>query len=132
MRPRCWPATRGGWAAAGPATLGGWYAAVAEYSGATQRKTAELFAGDVFATLRTGASLLTSGGQALRVAAAPGLRPDRAMVSRLGLKAAPHSAAPVDCPANLNCQFVPAAYAEDPAAARTTTATMTSPPGRVT
>ena len=97
-----------------PATLGGWYAAVAEYSGATQRKTAELFAGDVFATLRTGASLLTSGGQALRVAAAPGLRPDRAMVSRLGLKAAPHSAAPVDCPANLNCQFVPAAYAEDP------------------
>jgi hypothetical protein len=97
-----------------PAALGDWYAAVAEYSGAAQQKTAELFADDVFATLRTGTSRVTSGGQAMRVAAAPGLRPDRGMVSRLGLKQAPHSSVPVDCPANLNCQFVPAAYAEDP------------------
>ncbi len=97
-----------------PSTLGGWYGAVADYSGATQQKTAELFADDVFATLRTGASLVTSDGQAMRLAAAPGLRPDRRMVSRLGLKPTPHSGTPVDCPANLNCQFLPAAYAEDP------------------
>ena len=87
---------------------------MAEYSGAEQRKTAELFADDVFATLRTGASLVTSDGQAMRLLAAPGVRPDRAMVGRLGLRPTPHSSVPVDCPANLNCQFVPAAYAEDP------------------
>lgn len=97
-----------------PATLGGWYGAVAEYSGDTQQKSAELFADDVFATVRTGASLVTSDGQAMRLAAAPQVRPDRAMVSRLGLRPTPRSSVPVDCPANLNCQFVPAAYAEDP------------------
>jgi N-acetyl-anhydromuramyl-L-alanine amidase AmpD len=97
-----------------PATLGGWYGAVAEFSGDTQEQTAELFAGDVFATLRSGASFVTPEGQDMRLAAAPGLRPDRGMISKLGLIPAPKSAEPVDCPANLNCQFIPAAYAEDP------------------
>jgi N-acetyl-anhydromuramyl-L-alanine amidase AmpD len=97
-----------------PATLGGWYGAVAEYSGAPQQKTAQLLADDVFSTLRTGASLVTSDGQAMRLAASPAVRPDRAMARRLGLQPPPRSAAPVDCPANLNCQFVPAAYAENP------------------
>jgi hypothetical protein len=97
-----------------PAGLRGWYAAVAAYSGATQRQSAELFANDVFGTLRAGASLVTSDGQVMRLAATPGLRPDRRMISRLGLKAPVHSAARVDCPASLNCRFIPAAYAEEP------------------
>ena len=97
-----------------PAGLGGWYPAVAEYSGATQQKTAELFANDVFDTLRTGASLVTSDGQAMRLATTRSLRPDRRMVSRLGLEPSVHSTAPADCPASLNCRFIPAAYAEDP------------------
>jgi N-acetyl-anhydromuramyl-L-alanine amidase AmpD len=97
-----------------PAGLAGWYAAVADYSGATQQKTAELFANDVFDTLRTGASLVTSDGQAMRLATTRGLRPDRRMVSRLGLEPSVHSTAPVDCPASLNCRFIPAAYAEAP------------------
>jgi N-acetyl-anhydromuramyl-L-alanine amidase AmpD len=97
-----------------PARLGGWYAAVAEYSGATQRNSAELFANDVFGTLRAGASLVTSDGQAMRLAATQGLRPERRVVSRLGLRASVHAAARADCPASLNCRFVPAAYAEAP------------------
>jgi hypothetical protein len=97
-----------------PAGLGGWYPAVAEYSGATQQKTAELFANDVFDTLRTGASLVTSDGQAMRLATTRSLRPDRRTVSRLGLEPSVRSAAPADCPASLNCRFIPAAYAEDP------------------
>ncbi|HLX48450.1 MAG TPA: N-acetylmuramoyl-L-alanine amidase [Streptosporangiaceae bacterium] len=97
-----------------PATVGGWYGAVAEFSGDTQQRTAELFADDVFATVRSGASLVTSDGQAMRLAASPATRPDRGLISKLGLKAAPKSSVPVDCPADLNCTFTPAAYAEDP------------------
>ncbi|HEY2575801.1 MAG TPA: N-acetylmuramoyl-L-alanine amidase [Streptosporangiaceae bacterium] len=97
-----------------PATLGGWYGAVAEFSGDTQQQTAELFADDVFGTLRSGASLVTSDGQGMRLAASPGLRPDRGLISKLDLKPTPKSAVPVDCPAELNCTFTPAAYAEDP------------------
>jgi N-acetyl-anhydromuramyl-L-alanine amidase AmpD len=97
-----------------PATVGGWYGAVAAYSGDTQEQSAELFAGDVFSTVRTGASLVTSGGQDMRLAASPGLRPDQSMISKLGLKPTPKSTEPVDCPANLHCTFIPAAYAEDP------------------
>src|ERR1700733_11695436 len=97
-----------------PATVGGWYGAVAAYSGDTQEQTAELFAGDVFSTVRTGASLVTSAGQDMRLAASPGLRPDRSAITKLGLKPTPKSTEPVDCPANLHCTFIPAAYAEDP------------------
>ena len=62
-----------------PSTLGGWYGAVAAYSGATSSQAAGLFAGQVFGALRTGASLLTSGGQAHAAGRqpwpAPGHRP---------------------------------------------------------
>lgn len=97
-----------------PTTLGGWYAPVAAYSGAPVKQTAQLFARDVFATLRTGASLVTPDGQAMRLAATSGIRPDRAQVARLGLRQQPASSAHVDCPASLHCQFVPAAYQENP------------------
>jgi N-acetyl-anhydromuramyl-L-alanine amidase AmpD len=97
-----------------PATLGGWYPALAAYSGATYRQTAELFASDVLATLRTGASLVTRDGQAMRLAATGRLRPDRGPVARLGLRREPASASNVDCPPGLHCQFVPAAYQENP------------------
>ena len=97
-----------------PATLGRWYGAVAEYSGGTQKQNAELFADDVFSTLRTGASLVTTDGQAMRLAATRGLRPDRAMISRLGLASPPPSSGRPDCPASLHCRFIPAAYAQNP------------------
>jgi hypothetical protein len=97
-----------------PATVGGWYGAVAAYSGDTEQQTAEMFAGDIFSTVKSGASLVTQAGQRMRLAADRGLRPDRAMVSRLGLKQEPKSTQPADCPANLHCKFIPAAYAEDP------------------
>jgi len=97
-----------------PATLGGWYAPVAAYSGAPVEQTAQLFARDVFATLRTGASLVTPDGQAMRLAATGGIRPDRGQLARLGLRQQPALSAQVDCPASLHCQFVPAAYQENP------------------
>ena len=101
-----------------PSTLSGWYGAVADYSGDTAAPLAQSFADDVFSALRDGASLGTPDGQAMRLTATPGLVPARSMISKLGLKPAPGivhgpGAGAVDCPSTLNCQFVPAAYAQD-------------------
>ncbi len=99
-----------------PASLGGWYGAVAEYSGATNSQSARSFADGVFSTLRSGASLTTTDGQVLNLPPTPGLHPDHAQLSRLGLKPAAAVAASstaVDCPSTLSCTFVPAAYAQD-------------------
>ena len=101
-----------------PSALSGWYGAVADYSGDTAAPLAQSFADEVFSELRDGASLVAQDGQAMRLTATPGLRPARSMISKLGLKPVPGMArAPgagaVDCPPTLNCQFVPAAYAQD-------------------
>jgi len=96
-----------------PASLGGWYGAVAEYSGATTKQAARVFADGVFATLRRGASLTTQDGQAMTLGARPGVRPVRAQLARLGLSTALAAAAAADCPSTLNCTFTPAAYAQD-------------------
>lgn len=101
-----------------PSSLGGWYGAVAEYSGGTNERSAGSFADDVFRTLRAGASLTTTDGQVLDLPPTPGLRPDRAQLSGLGLKPGATAASPttVDCPSTLNCRFRAAAYAQnDPA-----------------
>jgi N-acetyl-anhydromuramyl-L-alanine amidase AmpD len=97
-----------------PTTLAGWYSAVAAYSGDTQQQTAEMFANSVYSALRSGASLTTANGQHMMLPAQPDLQPATSSISRLGLQAqASQPAVPVDCPANLHCRFVPAAYAED-------------------
>jgi soluble lytic murein transglycosylase-like protein len=79
-----------------PATLAGWYGAVAAYSGDTEQQTAELFAGDIFSTVKSGASVVTQAGQRMRLTADPGLHPDQAMISKLGLKQEPTSTKPAD------------------------------------
>lgn len=98
-----------------PASLDGWYGAVAEYSGATSVQLARLFADEVYGVLRTGASLTTADGQSLDLVATPGLRPDRAQLTKLGLQqtAVTASSTAVDCPSTLSCTFVPAAYQEN-------------------
>jgi N-acetyl-anhydromuramyl-L-alanine amidase AmpD len=97
-----------------PASLGGWYGAVAEYSGGVNVQSARSFADDVFRTLASGALATTADGQVMDLPPTAGVRPDRAQIARLGLKpATAATATTVDCPATLNCVFVPAAYAQD-------------------
>jgi hypothetical protein len=98
-----------------PASLGGWYGAVAQYSGAATTQGARRFADAVYATLRRGAALTTTDGQALRLPPSPRVRPDRAQIRMLGLQGSPSraSAAAVDCPPALRCAFVPAAYVQN-------------------
>lgn len=95
-----------------PTTLGGWYGAVAEYSGATSVQLARLFADEVYATVRSGASLTTADGQSLDLRATPGVQPDRAQLTNLGLQPAAVTASTttVDCPSTVTCTFEPAAY----------------------
>jgi N-acetyl-anhydromuramyl-L-alanine amidase AmpD len=98
-----------------PVPLGGWYGAVAEYSGATTVQMARRFADDVYATMRSGASLTTLDGQIMRLPPSRGVRPDRSQLGELGLEygTAPTVSTAVDCPSALHCTFVPAAYARD-------------------
>jgi N-acetyl-anhydromuramyl-L-alanine amidase AmpD len=99
-----------------PTDPGRWYAAVARLAGSPDLAGARRFADDVYAVVRTGATHTTLDGQVLRLAPAPAVRPDRAAAGRLGLAAAPAPPAPVECPADLGCDFVPAAHAPtDPA-----------------
>ncbi|MBO0776523.1 MAG: N-acetylmuramoyl-L-alanine amidase, partial [Actinobacteria bacterium] len=72
-----------------PATLGAWYGAVAAYSGDTTSQAAAMFAGEVFSTIRSGAALVTSGHQVMRLPADPGAQPQTAAITRLGLRAGP-------------------------------------------
>lgn len=99
-----------------PTDTQGWYMAVAKMSGAKDTQNATSFADDVFATLKTGVSATTTSGQHLSIAAQTSLSiPKVSQLAPLGLRnntALPNNNANgAECPANLNCRFVPAAYA---------------------
>ncbi len=100
-----------------PSSTEGWYSAVAKMSGATDATQAASFADDVFATMKAGVSATTMSGQQLSIAAQGSLvTPDHSKLNTLGLR----NAAPAlgqnngaECPAQLNCRFVPAGYAQN-------------------
>jgi hypothetical protein len=89
-----------------------WYGAVARYSGSDDVTAAQTFADEVFDTISTGASRTTDDGQLLTLTAAPGLTPDRAQASRLGLRS--DAPAATECPKRVACESVPAPYQELP------------------
>ncbi|MFE6775848.1 N-acetylmuramoyl-L-alanine amidase [Streptomyces sp. NPDC057702] len=88
-----------------------WYAAVADYAGAADTATARMFADEVYAVLRTGASRRTDTGERMRLAPHPGLRPDSGTSRRLALPAGDRAPG-VECPPELACESVPAPYQE--------------------
>ncbi|MFI5817138.1 N-acetylmuramoyl-L-alanine amidase [Streptomyces sp. NPDC051643] len=92
-----------------PSDASQWYGAVARYSQSTQKQAAVRFADRVFDTIRDGAAGVTENGQRLRLAAAPQVRPEDAQVDRLHLKAA--ATADTECPASVDCTFVPGSAA---------------------
>ncbi|MFI5606072.1 N-acetylmuramoyl-L-alanine amidase [Amycolatopsis sp. NPDC051903] len=89
-----------------------WYGAVAAYSGSDDVTAARSFADEVFGTLATGETRTTDDGQAVTLAATPGLAPDRAQADRLGLRAEAPPA--TECPKSVACESVPAPYQELP------------------
>jgi len=96
-----------------PVEPGRWYAAVARYSGAAEETGARAFADDVYSLLRAGVRRTTDAGERLALAPQPRVRPDRAALGALRLRPGSRSTAePVECPAVLACDQVPAGYAQ--------------------
>ncbi len=93
-----------------PENAADWYGAVAAYSGSQSKTAATQFADDVYATLRNGASRTTTTGQQVRVPADPSITPDRSTITPLHLTTTKATSA-AECPPNLDCDVVPAAYA---------------------
>lgn len=85
---------------------GNWYAAVARYSQSTKRQGAAAFTNRVFATLKKGAARTTADGQRVTLKADSGVRPATGQLSALKLKSA--ATTDTECPATVDCTFVPA------------------------
>ncbi|MGY5045425.1 N-acetylmuramoyl-L-alanine amidase [Streptomyces sp. 900105755] len=86
---------------------GDWYGAVARYSQSLQRQGARAFADRVFATLRQGAVRTTADGRRVTLTAGPQVRAATGQLAKLHL--ASSAATDTECPATVNCTFVPAA-----------------------
>ena len=98
-----------------PTDVNAWYVGVARYSEASETPVVKVFADDVYATLRTGASMTTPDGQTVTEPAVRSARPQHDQLKRLGLTndgtLPPISTAmKPECPAHLACTYRPAAY----------------------
>lgn len=94
-----------------PATVGDWYGAVARYSGSDEGVVAREFADLVYGTIRQGATRTTRSGDRVRLLPAA-IRPNRATVRTLELRERESDPA-AECPDELGCRFIPAAYAQN-------------------
>ncbi|MET9668055.1 N-acetylmuramoyl-L-alanine amidase [Streptomyces sp. NPDC006475] len=99
------------------ADIADWYGAVARYSQATQQESAKAFADRVFATVKRGAKRTTSDGQRVELPAASQVRPATGQLAKLGL-ASRAAASTTECPATVDCTFVPAAPSNSQASNR--------------
>lgn len=87
------------------ADVNGWTAAVARYGAAGSGQPSHEFAARVFTVLHSGTSRVTADGQRVALAAQPGVKIPSAAGSWQ-----------TDCPASLNCEWIPAPYLKlDPA-----------------
>ncbi|MET8829208.1 N-acetylmuramoyl-L-alanine amidase [Streptomyces sp. NPDC004610] len=85
-----------------------WYGAVARFSGADDSATAAAYADEVFAVIRGGERRVTDSGERIALPARPGLAPDTAQVTAIGLRTA--TAEGTECPATVSCEWIPAPY----------------------
>ncbi|MGZ0232772.1 N-acetylmuramoyl-L-alanine amidase [Streptomyces sp. CPS1] len=93
-----------------PKDPGKWYAAVARYSGSSGQRAAGAFADRVFATIESGAEETTRDGQHIELPPSPNVRPATGQLSALHLKATA-TTGDTECPATIDCTFLPAATA---------------------
>ncbi|MEW2551826.1 N-acetylmuramoyl-L-alanine amidase [Streptomyces zhihengii] len=85
-----------------------WYAAVARYSQSPDKKGADLFAKRVFDSIRTGEKRLTADGEQLTLPADPSVNPVKPSKVPLATTASTTAVPTPECPAGLNCNYVPA------------------------
>ncbi|SFB31919.1 N-acetylmuramoyl-L-alanine amidase [Amycolatopsis marina] len=85
-----------------------WYGAVARYSGGSDTAAAAAFADEVFGVITSGEQRVTDDGQQVRLAAQPGLAPEKEQLAELGLRDTGKS--DVECPPTISCEWIPAPY----------------------
>jgi N-acetyl-anhydromuramyl-L-alanine amidase AmpD len=102
-----------------PTTISGWAVGVARYAEASETKIAQLFAEDVYATIRAGATATTQDGQTLTLRPVPWAFIDPAAARALGLVPAvpppdpvhnPSQLAAPECPSTLSCTYSPSGF----------------------
>ncbi len=91
-----------------PTNLADWYGAVVLFSGSKERSTAFAFADRVYLTLQQGVSRRLENGEQLSLAPSA-VTLNRQSAANLPLLQGDDF--PLDCPATLDCEVVPAAYA---------------------
>ncbi|MGW6538126.1 N-acetylmuramoyl-L-alanine amidase [Streptomyces sp. NPDC055051] len=96
---------------------GSWYGAVARYSQAADTATAGRFADGVFTVIRTGRQRVLRDGRTVTLEKRPDVRPSTSQLASLRLRTLPAAELP-ECPAELNCRFVPAATSNYQVASR--------------
>ncbi|MEW1951933.1 N-acetylmuramoyl-L-alanine amidase [Terrabacter sp. NPDC080008] len=89
---------------------GEWYAAVADASGSAEQDVAQAFADDAYSVIASGASRRTIDGKQVSLLPAK-VKPQSALVAKLGLHKKSNKG-PVDCPPGLDCEWLPAPYAQ--------------------
>ncbi len=109
---RCWPPTSATSAGRTGTTTStsSWYAALAAYSGSADPVDARMFASRVFATIKSGQARRTLDGQRMRLDAQPSLAVPVAKQAAAGGSASSEADAHLDCPATVDCEWVPAPY----------------------
>jgi len=96
-----------------PASEADWYAATARYTGSDEARVALDFADAVYAIMSVGARRTTGDGQLVTLTGGA-IVPNRATVRGLHLRNTGYN--PVECPGDLDCAFLIAAYRQtDPA-----------------
>jgi N-acetyl-anhydromuramyl-L-alanine amidase AmpD len=92
-----------------PVSEADWYSAVMRYSQSNDIRTAASFADMVYTTIQQGAARTTDDGETIVLAAADVVPNKPAAVTSLASAATP----PVECPSGVQCEFIPAAYAQN-------------------
>lgn len=96
-----------------PASIDDWYGAVAETSGIVDTDKATEFADNVYATIRSGASLTTTDGQSLQLLP-QATSPDKSTLTLPKTELFRHSdGTRPECPPTVTCKFVPARFAQN-------------------
>jgi hypothetical protein len=86
-----------------------WFGAVARYSGSDVADAAEVFADEVFATIRDGATRTTDDGHQVTLDAQPELEPNRSLLNELGLRSLERPDG-LECPIDISCEWLPAPF----------------------
>ena len=90
-----------------PTDAADWYGALVRFSGSAEAAVAVPFADGVYATIRSGVTRTTMDGQTVTLAAQP-VTPNITTAAAVQLR--PQQERAAECPPELACRFVPAAY----------------------